>query len=106
MLRETEAPQATGESAPIPVPSRNGEGEVTASRQPAPQTGLEVHEARRTAYAQITGWGMYVPSQVVLNEEFVRYFFGDRNPLGRKLTQGSGNWPRSSWSAAPPASIR
>ncbi len=72
MLRETEAPETTSERAPVQPPSRNGEGDLTTSEVTSPRTENEMPEKARTTYAQITGWGMYVPNQVVLNEEFVR----------------------------------
>lgn len=33
------------------------------------------------------------PKVAVVNEEFARYFFGDRNPVGRKFKRGGGNSP-------------
>jgi 3-oxoacyl-[acyl-carrier-protein] synthase-3 len=70
MLRETEAPTMGSD-----IPAQNGNGavgEVTPSHRPQPAAQMAPQPQRTTTYAQITGWGMYVPSQVVPNEEFVK----------------------------------
>jgi len=96
---------ATGAASPGPLSHSNWGANVTVEGYQAREdedTDVAQHAVSPGAFRalgvpvlrgrEVTAQDLASPQKVVVvNEEFVRHYFGDRNPLGRHMTFGAGN---------------
>ena len=96
---------AAGAASPGPLSHSNWGANVTVEGYQAREdedTDVAQHAVSPGAFRalgvpvvrgrEVTAQDLASPQKVVVvNEEFVRHYFGDRNPLGRHMTFGAGN---------------